>query len=73
VVDAEVAHRRDMVLGRMLGEHLEAIVLRRFQDDDHRVVHHIGNGATVFSGFALDEISAGERHGGFLQACFGVE
>ena len=46
----------------MLGDDLEAVVLRRIQGRDHGIVDHLTDGAAIIGWLAPDEIDASERH-----------
>jgi len=57
--DSKIAFVGDVVLGRMLGDDLKAIVRGRLQGVEHRFVDDVGDRALVVRGLAADDIDAG--------------
>src|ERR1700722_18864143 len=62
--DVEIGRIDDQGFVRVLGNHLEAIVLGRVQRRDHRFKHDIGDRAAITGRLAGWQINAGEWHGG---------
>src|SRR5262245_65569288 len=60
--NAEVIRVGDEPVFRMLGDDLEAVVLRRIQGRDHGIVDHLADGAAIIGRLAPNEIDASERH-----------
>src|SRR5262245_44200416 len=60
--DAEVTRVGDEPVVRMLGDDLEAVVLRRIQGGDHGIINHLADGAAIIGRLAPYEIDASERH-----------
>ena len=62
----KVPRHLEEAVARVLGYHLEAIILRRVEGGEHRLVNDVGDRAGVAGGLAGWQVDAGERHEDFL-------
>ena len=60
--NAKIIFVSDNCVDRVLGDDLKAVVRRRLQNLDHRLVNDVTDRAPMFGGHSLDEIDACEWH-----------
>src|SRR5579859_155829 len=61
--DAEISRVEDEILRLMLGDDLEAVILRHVDGAAHGVIDHVADALAIVGGLSFDQVDADERHG----------